>query len=119
MGGAAAGIVDPNLAVTITVVVAGLASGLLTVIGVIWRGFVWLDRRMDSRISGWSESAGFRSAVREIVSQASHGWSDLYNRQLEDLRRADSELRKRDEERAEAVKRLHGRMDDLWKEMGK
>ena len=79
------GAVDPSVAVSVVQVVGALAGVLVTIVGVLWRGFVWLDKRMDARIGTWSESSGFRSAVREIVSQASAGWSDLYNRQLEDV----------------------------------
>ena len=109
MGGA----VDSSLAVSVTFIVVALASGLLTVIGVIWRGFVWMDKRMDTRIGNWSESKGFRAAVAEIVSQASAGWSDLYNRQLEEVRRSVLELRERDAERADSVKRAHQRIDSM------
>ena len=110
MGG---GAVDPNLAVSVVQVVGALAAALLTIIGVLWRGFVWLDKRMDARIGNWSESKGFRAAVAEIVSQASAGWSDLYNRQLEDVRRTVAELRERDAERADSVKRAHQRIDGM------
>jgi len=108
-----AGAIDPTLAMSVVQVVGSLAVALVAIIGVLWRGFVWLDRRMDARISGWSESSGFRSAVREIVSQASHGWSDLYNRQLEDIRRTLAEVRERDAERADSVKRAHQRIDGI------
>ena len=107
------GAVDPSLAVSVVQVVGALAGVLVTIIGVLWRGFVWLDRRMDTRIGNWSESKGFRAAVAEIVSQASAGWSDLYNRQLEDVRRSVSELRERDAERADSVKRAHQRIDGM------
>ena len=107
------GSVDPTLAVSVVQVVAALAGVLVAIVGVIWRGFVWLDKRMDTRIGNWSESKGFRSAVAEIVSQASSGWSDLYNRQLEDVRRTVAELRERDNERADSVKRAHQRIDGM------
>lgn len=107
------GAVDPSLAVSVAQVVGALVAALLTIIGVLWRGFVWLDKRMDTRIGNWSESKGFRAAVAEIVSQASAGWSDLYNRQLEDVRRTVKELRERDNERADSVKRAHQRIDAM------
>ena len=86
---------------------------LVALIGGLWRGFKWLDGRMDARIGSWSESKGFRAAVAEIVSQASSGWNDLYNRQLEDVRRSVNEMRERDAERADSVKRAHQRIDSL------
>jgi DNA-binding GntR family transcriptional regulator len=113
VSGLSAGAVDSSLAVSVTVVVVALAGALLTIIGVLYRGFIWLDRRMDDRIGKWSDSSGFRSAVREIVGQASAGWSDLYNRQLEDVRHTLKELRERDAERADSVKRAHQRIDGM------
>jgi DNA-binding GntR family transcriptional regulator len=112
------GSVDSSLAVSVTVVVVALAGGLITILGVLWRGFVWMDRRMDERIGKWSDSKGFRSAVAEIVSQASAGWSDLYNRQLEDVRHTLKELRERDAERADSVKRAHQRIDGMMERGG-
>ena len=120
------GAVDPSLAVSVVQVVGALAGVLVALVGTIWRGFVWLDRRMDARIAGWSSSAGFRAAVAEIVTSAFAPAADYQNRLHEEHRRAftelrkrDDELAKRDDERAEAVKRLHGRMDDLWKQAAK
>jgi DNA-binding GntR family transcriptional regulator len=115
----ATGAVDPTLAVSVTFIVVALAAALISVIGVIWRGFIWMDRRMDQRIAGWSSSAGFRAAVAEVVSAAFAPAADYQNRLHEEHRRAFTELRKRDDERADAVKRLHGRMDDLWKTVAK
>jgi hypothetical protein len=122
----AGGAVDPTLAVSVTFIVIALAAGLVSVIGVIWRGFVWMDRRMDARVALWSSSASFRTAVAEIVTAAFAPAADFQNRLHEEHRRAFNELRKRDDElaqrdneRADAVKRLHGRMDDLWKAVAK
>jgi hypothetical protein len=117
--------VDPVLAVSVTFIVLALAGGLLAIIGVIWRGFVWMDRRMDARVALWSSSAGFRSAVAEVVTAAFAPALDLQNRlheehrrEIKSLREVDiTDLRKNDQERKEAVKRLHGRCDDLWKEL--
>ncbi len=107
------GSLDPATLLAVGGVIVALAGGLLTIIGVLWRGFVWLDRRMDARIDGWSASKGFKSAVAEVVTAAFAPAVDYQNRLHEEHRRAVAELRKRDDERAEAVKRLHQRMDDL------
>jgi len=93
-----------------------VAAGVLLVglVGGLWRGFVWLDQRIAARIETWSTSPGFESAVTRIVTQAFTATADLNNRLHEESRRSISELRKRDEERLDAIKRLHGRVDKLW-----
>jgi hypothetical protein len=107
------GAVDPSLAVSVAQIVGALAAALLTIVGVLWRGFVWLDKRMDDRIAKTSESKGFRAAVAEIVGQAFSATAEIYNRQLEDIRRSIGELRERDAERADSVKRAHQRIDGM------
>lgn len=95
-----------------------VAVVLLGVAGGLWRGFRWLDDQIGKRISGWSDSKEFKSAVAEIVTQAFAATADLNNRMHEEHRRSIGELRKRDEERADAVKRLHGRVDSVWERVG-
>jgi DNA-binding GntR family transcriptional regulator len=99
-------------------VIGFLVLILLAVAGGLWRGFVWLDTRIATRIAGWADSKDFKAAVADIVSQAFAATSDLNNRQHEEHRRGIAELRKRDDERADAVKRLHGRVDSVWERVG-
>ena len=99
--------------VPVVQIVVGMIVLLVALIGGLWRGFVWLDKRIGSRIAGWADSKDFKQAVADIVSQASAGWSDLYNRQLEDVRHTLKELRERDAERADSVKRAHQRIDGM------
>jgi hypothetical protein len=96
----------------VVVVLAALIGGLV-------KGFRWLDTRIGERISSWSESKSFKAAVAEIVGQAFAATADLNNRMHEEHRRNFTTLLKRDEERMESVKRLHGRVDSLWERVGK
>ena len=86
---------------------------LTALIGGLWRGFVWLDERIGKRIGAWADSKDFKSAVADIVTQAAAGWNDINNRLHEEHRRGLLELRRRDEERLESVKRAHQRIDTI------
>jgi DNA-binding GntR family transcriptional regulator len=96
-----------------------LLAMLFALIVGLWRGFRWLDEEIGKRINGWSESEAFKHAVAQIVTQAFAPITDINNRLHEEHRRGLAEMRKRDDERAEAIKRLHGRVDDVWKEVSK
>ena len=100
-------------------VVGAIVFLMLGVVGGLWKGFRWLDEQIGKRIAGWSEGKEFKAAVAEIVTQAFAATSDLNNRQHEEHRRSIGELRKRDEERLDAIKRLHGRVDSVWERVGK
>jgi hypothetical protein len=111
MGGLSGDAVDHL--VPVVQIIVGVIVLLAALIGGLWRGFVWLDKRIGARIAGWADSKDFKQAVADIVSQASAGWSDLYNRQLEDVRHGIKDLRERDLERADSVKRAHQRIDAM------
>jgi hypothetical protein len=114
-----AGAVDPSLAVSVVQVVGALAAFMVAVVGLFWRGFVWLDKRIAGRIAGWADGKEFKAAVAEIVTQAFAATADINNRLHEEHRRSIGELRKRDEERLDAIKRLHGRVDSVWERVAK
>jgi hypothetical protein len=92
-------------------VLGALVLLLLAVVGGLWRGFVWLDQRIASRIAGWAESKPFAAAVTQIVNEAFAATNDINNRMHEEHRRAFSESR-------DAIKRLHGRVDHLYEKVG-
>jgi hypothetical protein len=71
-------------------VIVAVTVIVAAVVGTLWKGFRWL-----------------RSQMGEVVSEAFVKWSAVYDQKLEDLRR-------RDEERAQAVSRLHKRVDEAW-----
>jgi len=95
-----------QLLIVIAIVLAALIGGLV-------KGFRWLDDRIGERIANWSTSKDFRNAVADIVTQAAAGWNDINNRLHEEHRRGIKELRDRDAERLESVKRAHQRIDAL------
>lgn len=99
-------------------VIGALVTVIVVLVGGLWRGFRWLDGRIDERFKGLSGSDEFKGMVSSIVSEAAAGWADINNRLHEEHRRGISELRKRDDERADAIKRLHGRVDKVWERVG-
>lgn len=105
-------------AVPVVQIVVGLVVGTFAVIGAVWGGFVWLRARIVEEFHGLTKSDAFKKVVGEIIVEATHGWNDINNRQHEEHRRALAELRKRDDERADAIKRLHARVDSIWERMG-
>jgi hypothetical protein len=110
MGGLSPGAVEHFMPVA--QVIGAIVIILLAVVGGLWRGFVWLDQRIASRIAGWAESKPFAAAVSQIVNEAFAATNDLNNRMHEEHRRNFTETR-------EAVKRLHGRVDHLFEKVGK
>ena len=99
-------------------IIVAVVIGLVAALGTAWGGFVWLLARIDDRFKDNLKGDVFEVTVQRIVANANAGWLDIYNRQHEEHRRASEELRKRDDERAEAIKRLHGRMDSVWERLG-
>lgn len=94
--------------------------GLLVVIaGGLWAGFRWLREQIKESFQNFTKGDDFKRVVSGIIAEATAGWNDINNRMHEEHRRSIAELRKRDEERAEAVKRLHGRVDSVWERVGK
>ncbi len=99
-------------------ILGGLVIVLAVIVGGLWRGFRWLDGRIDERFKGLTHSDEFKAMVSAIVTEAAAGWADINNRLHEEHRRSIGELRKRDDERADAIKRLHGRVDAVWERVG-
>ena len=91
---------------------------MLAIAGGLWSGFRWLRSQIRESFHGLTRSDEFRKVVSEIITDATSGWNDLNNRMHEEHRRSIGELRKRDEERLDAIKRLHGRVDTVWERMG-
>ena len=108
-----------DLAAPVLQLLGATAVVVFSLMLTLWRGFAWLEERIGKRISGWGESKEFKHAVAEIVTQAAAGWNDINNRLHEEHRRGISELRKRDEERLESVKRAHQRIDGVLEKGGK
>lgn len=107
-----------KILVPVIEVIGALLTVLVVLVGGLWRGFRWLDGRIDERFKGLSRSDEFKAMVSKIVAEAATGWADINNRLHEEHRRGISELRKRDDERADAIKRLHGRVDSVWERIG-
>ena len=93
-------------------------SVVVAILGAAWGGFVWLRARIKEEFQGLTASDEFKKLVRSVVSEAASGWLDIDNRQHEEHRAAVKDLRERDKERAEAVKRLHVRVDRIWERFG-
>jgi hypothetical protein len=100
-------------------IVVLLVGATVAVIGVGWAGFVWLRGQIRESFSGLMRSDEVRKIVSEIITEATAGWNDINNRMHEEHRRSIGELRKRDEERLDAIKRLHGRVDSVWERVSK
>jgi DNA-binding GntR family transcriptional regulator len=116
MSGLSGGAVDHL--VPVVEIVALLVGALVAIAGGLWAGFRWLRGQIRESFEGLTRSEQFRKVVSEIVTDATVGWNDLNNRLHEEHRRSIAELRKRDDERADAVKRLHGRVDSVWERIG-
>ena len=71
-------------------IVAAVLVIVVTLVAGLWKGFRWL-----------------RSQMGEVVSEAFMKWSAVYDQKVENLQR-------RDEERAQAITRLHIRVDEAW-----
>jgi len=71
-------------------IVAAALVIVATIIAGLWKGFRWL-----------------RGQMGEVVSEAFMKWSAVYDQKVENLQR-------RDEERAQAITRLHIRVDEAW-----
>ena len=96
------------------IIMAGIVAELPAAIaGMLWGGFRWLRKQIRDEFNGLTKSAGFRALISEIIADANAGHLDLQNRMHEEHRRSISELRKRDDERAHAITRLHERVDKI------
>ena len=105
--------------VPVVEVVVLLIGALGVIAGGLWAGFRWLRGQIRDSFHGLTRSDEFRKVVAEIITDATAGWNDLNNRMHEEHRRSIGELRKRDEERLDAIKRLHGRVDSVWERVAK
>jgi hypothetical protein len=106
-------------------IIAAFVAALAAALGAAWGGFSWLLARIDDRFKANLRGEVFETTVRKIVTDAQAGWLDIHNRQYEESRRSIADVRsrieevtadmkKRDEERAGSVKRLHERVDKVW-----
>ena len=103
----------PVVAIVLTVF-----GTLVAVAGGLWIGFKWLRGQIRDEFHGLTGSEEFKKIVGNIITDATSGWNDLNNRQHEEHRRNFLDVKKRDEERADAIKRLHGRVDKVWEKLG-
>jgi DNA-binding GntR family transcriptional regulator len=87
---------------------------LLAVIGGLWKGFRWLDGRMDDKFVEQTRSEAFEKVITHVVERAAAGWADVNNRLHNEHSQRLSGLERRDEERAQSISRLHGRVDEAW-----
>ena len=99
MGGLSSGAVE-HLVPVVEIIALTVGALVALVIG-FWRGFRWLDEQMTGR---------FKTLISEFTA-ANDRRHELHDRAIADLRA-------RDEERAEAIKRVHGRVDSLWERIG-
>lgn len=99
MGGLTSGAVEHL--VPVVEIIALTVGALVALIVGFWRGFRWLDEQMTGR---------FKVLISEFT-QANDRRHELHDRAITDLR-------DRDNERAEAIKRLHGRVDSVWERIG-
>lgn len=116
MGGLSGGAVE-HLVPVVEIFVL-LVGALLAIAGGLWAGFRWLRGQIRESFEGLTKSEHFKKVVAGIITDATAGWNDINNRLHEEHRRGISELRKRDDERADAIKRLHGRVDSVWERIG-
>lgn len=91
-----------------------LVGALLAIAGGLWAGFRWLRGQIRESFQSFTTGDDFKRVVSGIITEATSGWNDINNRLHEEHRRSISDLRKRDEERVDAIKRLHGRVDSVW-----
>ena len=71
-------------------------AGLMTIIGGFWGGFRWL-----------------RTVINDEFTKLISAFLAANDRRHEAHDRAIEEMRERDNERADAIKRLHGRVDGI------
>ena len=102
----------------VIVIIFSVVGTLIAVSGGLWVGFKWLRGQIRDEFHGLTGSDEFKKVVGNIITDATAGWNDLNNRLHEEHRRSFSDVKRRDEERADAIKRLHGRVDDVWKRIG-
>lgn len=95
MGGLSGGAVEHLIPVV--EIVAALFVALVAIVGTLWGGFRWL-----------------RGVIAEEFKALVLEWTAANDRRHAEHDRAIEDLRERDNERAEAVKRLHGRVDAVW-----
>lgn len=116
MSGLSGGAVDHLIPVVEIIVV--LVGALLAIAGGLVAGFRWLRGEIRESFQNFTKGDDFKRVVSEIITEATAGWNDINNRLHEEHRRSIGELRKRDDERADAIKRLHGRVDSVWEKVG-
>jgi DNA-binding GntR family transcriptional regulator len=87
---------------------------VLTLVGGLWKGFQWLDGRMDEKFLQQTRSEAFDKVITKVVERAAAGWADVNNRLHNEHSQRLSGLERRDEERVQAITRLHGRVDEAW-----
>lgn len=87
---------------------------LLAVVGGLWKGFRWLDSRMDEKFLQQTRSEAFEKVISNVVERAATGWADVNNRLHNEHSQRLSAMERRDEERAQSITRLHARVDDAW-----
>jgi hypothetical protein len=111
--------------VPVVEIVVLLGGAVVAVIVTGYAGFRWLRGQIKESFQSFTTGPDFRRVVSEIITEATAGWNDINNRLHEEhrrsfteLRKRDDELAKRDDERAEAIKRLHGRVDSVWERVG-
>lgn len=100
--------------VPVVEIIIGAVVVLSVIIGGLWKGFVWLDGRMDAKFTQQTKSDEFEKVITKVVERAAAGWADVNNRLHNEHSTRISGLERRDEERAQAISRLHGRVDEAW-----
>lgn len=100
--------------VPVVEIIVGVVIVLAALIGGLWKGFIWLDGRMDQKFKDQTRSEDFERVVTKVVEKAAAGWADVNNRLHNEHTGRINSLERRDEERASAIQRLHGRVDEAW-----
>jgi hypothetical protein len=111
MGGVSPGAVE-HWAWAAEVLVA-FVVGLLTIAGGLIAGFRWLRAEIHTSFKEFTRGDDFKRVVSGIIADATAGWNDIQNRLHEEHRRNIADLRGRDAERLESVKRAHQRIDAM------
>jgi hypothetical protein len=83
------------------VIILFVLGTLVVTVGGLWGGFRWLRGVIQTEFTG---------LIKEFIA-ANDKRHEKHEAAIEGLRR-------RDMERADAIKRLHGRVDDVWSKMG-
>ena len=112
MSGLTSGAVE-HLIPVVEIIIAATVL-LLAIVGGLWKGFQWLDSRMDDKFVQQTRSEEFEKVVAKVVERAAAGWADVNNRLHNEHSQRLSGLERRDEERVQAITRLHGRVDEAW-----